>query len=334
LKTIAIGIVGAGAWGINHVRVFAAEPSCRVTWICDPDPATWDRARQLAPSARLTALTSDLFTDPALDAVVIATPSSTHAALACQALEANKHVLVEKPLALSVADADRVSAAARRADRVVLVGHLMLYHPALVQLRHLIDAGELGKLHYLHAARRNLGRVRTDENVLWSLGPHDLSMLDYLLGEQPLAVSAQGQAFLQPSIEDVVFITLKLSSTIAHIHLSWLDPRKERRLTVVGSSKMAELDDVSAEKLRIFDRGYDRPPEFTQYGEYLSIRHGDVHIPHLTMAEPLRLMARDFLACCAANTTPRADLASGLRIVRILAAAERSLREHGAPIAP
>jgi predicted dehydrogenase len=326
--------LGAGAWGINHVRVFAAEPDCRVAWICDPDAATWDRARQLAPTARFTASATELLADSAVDAIVIATPSSTHAALACQSLEAGKHVLVEKPLALSVADADRVAAAARRSGRTVLVGHLMLYHPALLQLRRIVDTGELGKLHYLHAARRNLGRVRTDESVLWSLGPHDLSMLDYLLGESPLAVSAQGQALLQPTIEDVVFVTLKYATTLGHVHLSWLDPRKERRLTVVGSSKMAELDDVSAEKLRIFDRGYDRPPEFTQYGEYLSIRHGDVHIPHLTMAEPLRLMARDFLACCAARTTPRADLASGLRIVRILAAAERSLREQGAPIAP
>lgn len=331
---VGIAVAGAGAWGINHVRALAAEPGCRLLRICDPDAAARERAAALAPHARVAADLDAALDDRAVDGIVLATPAATHAELAIRALAAGKHVLVEKPLALTVADAERVVAAAGRSGRRVVVGHLMVYHPALVQLRTLMRSGELGKVHYLQATRVNLGRVRSDENALWSFGPHDLSMLDFLLEESPIAVAAHGQAYLQPRIEDVVFITLRFAGAVmGHIHLSWLHPRKERRLTVVGSHKMAELDDMAAEKLRIFDRGYDRPPDFTQYGEYLTIRHGGVHMPAVAMAEPLRIMDRHFVACCRGEADPATDVASGLRIVKTLAAAQESLRQGGATIA-
>jgi predicted dehydrogenase len=334
MTAVGVAIAGAGAWGINHVRVLAAEPGCRLARICDPDPGARERAFAHAPRAEIGASFDDVLADRDIAAVVIATPAASHADLACRALAAGKHVLVEKPLALTVADAERVARAARAAGRAVVVGHLMVYHPALVQLRELLRSGELGTLRYLHATRVNLGRLRSDENALWSFGPHDLAMLDYLLGEMPGSVAAHGAAYLQPGIEDVVFMTLRFAGgVLGHVHLSWLDPRKERRLTIVGSHQMAELDDMAADKLRIFDRGYDRPPVFTEYGEYLTIRHGGVRIPQVVMEEPLRIMARHFLACCRGEATPRTDVASGVRIVKTLAAAQESLARGGATVA-
>ena len=243
---------------------------------------------------------------PDVDAVVLATPAITHADLACLALRAGKHVFVEKPVALDVAGAEAVAAAAAASGKTVMVGHLMLYHPAVERMRTLVAAGELGELYYLYATRVNLGRLRTDENALWSFAPHDLSMIDYLLGALPETVSARGGSYLQPGIEDVVFLSLRFGRQMAHVHLSWLDPHKERRLTVVGSKKMVVFDDVATEKLRIYDKGYDRPPSFERYDEYLTIRHGDIHIPHLDMTEPLAAECRHFVDCCRTGNSPAA----------------------------
>lgn len=272
--------------------------------------------------------------DPSVDAVVLATPARAHAAQAERALASGRHVFVEKPLALAVSEAERVVAEASRARRVLAVGHLMLHHPAVVRLRELLTSGELGQLYYLYATRVNLGRLRSDENALWSFAPHDLSMIDFLLdGEVPESVSARGQSYLQAGVEDVVFVTLKYRrGQMAHIHLSWLDPRKERRLTLVCSRKMVEFDDVASEKLRIYDKGYDRPPAFAQYAEYLTLRQGDIHIPHVPMAEPLALELAHFVECVRDGTVPRADGAGGLRIIRILAAAQASLERDGVPV--
>jgi predicted dehydrogenase len=218
-----------------------------------------------------------------------------------------------------------------------MVGHLMVYHPAVRRIGELLASGSLGAPLYLHAMRVNLGRIRSDETALWCFGPHDLSMIDAILGEQPATVSACGTAVIQPGIEDVVFATLRYPSGIlASLHLSWLHPRKERRFTLVCAQKMVELDDVSPEKLRIYDKGYDRPPAFTQFGEFLTIRDGDVHIPHLSMEEPLRAEIRHFLDCIAHSpgpgSIPRTDLAQGVRITAILEAAERSLAASGMPL--
>jgi predicted dehydrogenase len=331
---IKVAVVGAGAWGINHVRAFARARDAELVAVCDPSEQARGRAHELAPRARLVADPAELVGSPDVDAVVIATPAASHAAHARAALEAGKHVLVEKPLALSIADAESILAA-RRPGKVLMVGHLMLYHPAVDLLRKMMSSGELGTVYYLDALRVNLGRIRRDENAMWSLAPHDVSEILHLLGEDPVTVSARGGSYLQQGIQDVAFMNLRFKSgVVAQIQLSWLDPRKERRLTIVGSKKMVELDDVHpVEKVRIYDKGYDRPPAFTEYAEYLSIRNGDIHIPQIPMAEPLELEAKHFLSCIANGTAPLTGGEEGVRVVRVLAAAQRSLDADGAPAA-
>lgn len=335
---IKLAVIGVGAWGINHVRAFARlaeRGGVEVTAVCDPSAEALKKAQRLAPRARAVSDPDEVFADPDVQAVVIATPAVTHARVALAAFAAGKHALVEKPLALSEHDARAVVEAANAAGRVLMVGHLMLYHPAVERLRQMVDGGELGKVYYLVAQRVNLGRLRRDENAMWSLAPHDISIILALLGESPVSVSARGGSYLLPGIEDVVFVNLRFASGVmASIQLSWLDPRKERRLTVIGSKKMVELDDAHAsEKLRIYDKGYDRPPVFTEYAEYLSIRNGDIHIPQVAMVEPLDVQCRHFLDCVAGNKTPRTDGASALEVVRVLEAASRSLASDGAPVA-
>lgn len=329
-----IAVIGAGAWGVNHVRVVAGSDRCELAVVADPLDGSLERARALAPRAALVRDPDQVFADPSIDAVIIATPARTHADLTCAALAAGKHVLVEKPLALSVADAERIADAAARSARVLLVGHLMVFHPAVVRLREMLRSGELGTLHYVHSTRANLGRIRQDENALWSFGPHELSMLDYLLDHEPVSITARGQCVLQTGIEDVVFLTLRYrTGELAHVHLSWLHPRKERALTLVCSQKMVEFDDVAPEKLRIYDKGYDRTKNFTQFSEYLTLRDGDVHIPHLSMEEPLRLQLHHFVDCITGLDQPRTDVTSGVRVVRLLDAAQRSLASDGVPVA-
>ncbi|HSN24830.1 MAG TPA: Gfo/Idh/MocA family oxidoreductase [Kofleriaceae bacterium] len=328
-----LAVIGAGAWGINHVRVIAAEASCELAAVVDPDPRAMQAVRAVAPRAKIVAAVDDVLADPSIDAVVIASPAATHVSLACAALEAGKAVLVEKPLAMNAADARRVVATAARQGRVAMVGHLMLHHPAVLRLRDLLQSGQLGTLHYLHCTRVNLGKLRRDENALWSFGPHDLSMCDLLLGDVPRTVTARGQCVLQPGIEDVVFLTMRYATgELAHVHLSWLSPRKERRLTLVCSQKMAEFDDVAPDKLRIYNKGYESPPSFTEYGQYLVLRDGDVHIPQISMEEPLRVQLQHFLESLETGTPVRGDLASALRITRTLEAAQLSLERDGAPV--
>lgn len=330
---IRVAVVGTGYWGVNHVRVFAQQADAPLVAICDASAEALSRAGRLAPQARRYTQLDEVLADDGIDAVVLATPAVTHAVLASRALQAGKHVLVEKPLALTVEDARQIVEIARRHDRTLMIGHLMIYHPVMDRIGDLLRAGALGDLLYLYSTRVNLGRLRSDENALWSFAPHDISMIDALIGELPSSVSARGQAYLQPGIEDVVFVTMKYASgQMAHIHLSWLDPHKERRLTVVGSKKMVVFDDVAPEKLRIYDKGYDRPPSFTQFDEYLTLRQGDVHIPHVTMTEPLAVECRHFIECIRSGAMPRTGPDSALRVVEVLAAAQRSLDQDGIPV--
>jgi len=330
---IRVAVIGAGAWGANHVRVLASEPGCALVAVADPDPRARERAAAAAPGIACLADPDELLGRPDVDAVVIATPAPTHARLALAAFERGKHALIEKPLALDLGDALRVASAGARSGRIGMVGHVMLYHPAVRKLRAMLASGSLGALHYLFSTRVNLGRLRVDESALWSFGPHDLSMIDFLLEQEPESVAARGQSVLQRGIEDVVFLTLRFATgPMAHVHLSWLNPRKERRLTLVCSQKMVEFDDVTQDKLRIFDRGYDRPPEFSDFAKYLTLRDGDVYIPKVPMDEPLRLELRHFLECIDARTQPVSDLSHGVRVIRTLAAAQRSLAQDGVPV--
>jgi predicted dehydrogenase len=248
----------------------------------------------------------------------------SHASLAVRVLEAGKHCFVEKPLAQSVADAERAVEAADRSGKVLMVGHLLQYHPGVVKLKELAASGELGDVQYIYGNRLNLGQLRADENALWSLGAHDVSVVLHLAGEEPSELSARGESYVRPGVEDVVFGFMRFPSGLAaHLHLSWLDPHKERRFTVVGAKKMATFDDMALEqKITVYDKGFDEKAD--TYGEYIT-RSGDIFSPRLTNAEPLRLECEHFVACVAEGRPPLSDGRSGLRVVRVLEGLQREL---------
>jgi len=319
-----VGVVGLGYWGPNLARNFDGLAGCELSWVCD---ASEEARARLAPSLRDTRVTGDLddlLRDPQLDAVALATPVPTHAELAVRVLEAGKHCFVEKPLAERVADAERAVEAARTADRVLMVGHLLEYHPGVLRLKEISDSGELGSIRYIYSNRLNLGVLREEENALWSLGAHDVSVLLALAGEEPCEVEARGESYMQPGIEDVVFCFLRFPSGLAaHLHLSWLDPHKERRFTVVGSRRMATFDDMELErKVTVYDKGFDE--RAGSYGEYIT-RSGDTWSPRTPNTEPLRAECEHFVACVRDGATPRSDGKSGLRVVRVLEALQDSL---------
>jgi predicted dehydrogenase len=323
---VSIGVVGLGYWGPNLARNFDALPDAELRWCCDADEAIRARYAAQYPTTRFTADLGELLADPALDAIVLATPVPTHAALAVQVLEAGKHCFVEKPLAQSVIDAERAVAAAQRSERVLMVGHLLEYHPAVAKLKQIADEGELGAIHYIYSNRLNLGKLRADENALWSLGAHDISVILHLAGEEPHEVSARGESYMRDGIEDVVFAFLRFPSGLAaHLHLSWLDPHKERRFTVVGSKRMATFDDMDLErKVTVYDKGFDEPTD--GYGEYIT-RSGDIWSPRIANAEPLRLEASHFVECVREGRAPVSDGRSGLRVVRVLEALQAELED-------
>ena len=331
MEPIALALVGLGNWGPNLLRNFATQPGCTVPLCCDRDVAALDRARQQYPGIAVTTRFEEVLAAP-IDAVVIAAPAAAHYELARAAVLAGKHVFVEKPITLDVAQAEDLVRLAEERRRILMVGHLLEYHPAVTQLQALIAAGALGELRYIYSQRLNLGIVRRDENVMWSLAPHDISVLLMLLSGQPVEVSAQGMAYLQPGVEDVVFLTIRFDNgQLGHIHVSWLDPHKTRRFTVVGSLKMAEFDDVAAtEKLRIYDQGVI--PTYSSYGEALTLRFGDIHIPRVDIREPLRIECAHFIECLREGRTPRSDGHDGLRVLRVLAAGQQSLEQGGAPV--
>jgi predicted dehydrogenase len=324
MSAVRLGVAGLGYWGPNLARNFDALPGCELTWICDADGAAGERVAARFPSARFTQDLSELLEDPRLDAVVLATPVPTHAALAETVLKAGKHCFVEKPLAQTVADAERAVAAAADSDRVLMVGHLLEYHPGVVTLKKLADSGELGRIRYLYSNRLNLGKLRADENALWSLGAHDISVVLLLAGEEPCEVEAHGESYLRQGVEDVVFAFLRFPSGLAaHLHLSWLDPHKERRFTVVGARRMATFDDMELErKVTVYDKGFDQ--HTSSYGEYIT-RSGDIWSPRVSNREPLQLECEHFVECIRAGGTPLSDGRSGLRVVRVLEALQRRL---------
>jgi predicted dehydrogenase len=324
VTTISVGVAGLGYWGPNLARNFAAIPGCELAWLCDGDPAALERVGAAIPSARRTGDLADLLADDALDAVVLATPVPTHATLAEEVLRAGKHCFVEKPLAQSVGEAERAVDAARAAGRTLMVGHLLEYHPGVAKLKEIADGGELGDIHYIYSNRLNLGKLRADENALWSLGAHDVSVLLHLAGEAPFEVQARGESYMRRGIEDVVFAFMRFPSGLAaHLHLSWLDPHKERRFTVVGSRRMATFDDMDLErKVTVYDKGFDQSA--TSWGEYIT-RSGDIWSPSIGNREPLRLECEHFVECLREGRAPLSDGASGLRVVRVLAALQDQL---------
>jgi len=321
---IRVGVVGLGYWGPNLARNLAASPGCELAWLCDASEHALEKLQRSFPSARATRELADLLGDDQLDAVVLATPVPTHAELAIAVARAGKHCFVEKPLATTAADAERAVAAAADAGRILMVGHLLEYHPAVARLKELIDSAELGDLYYLYGNRLNLGKLRADENALWSLGAHDVSVVLHLIGEEPVQCLAHGASYVRPDVQDVVFCYLRFpSGIVAHLHLSWLDPHKERRITVVGSRRMATFDDMLIEgKLTIYDKGFDE--DTRSWGEYIA-RSGDTFSPRIPNVEPLRIECEHFLDCVRTGAVPRSDGHSGLRVVRVLEQLQRSL---------
>lgn len=329
MSRLKVAVFGAGSWGLNHVRTLHGMADVDLVAVCDLSAPRRELLGRQFPGVLVTDVAERALEHA--EAVVVATPAGAHAPLALKAIERRLPVLVEKPFALSVPDAEDVTNRAAAAGVPVLVGHLLLFHPAVERLRAMVRGGEMGTIYYLYSQRVNLGQIRPDENALWSFGPHDVSVALDLLGASPTHVSAQGRSYLQAGIEDVVFLTMQFASGVmAHAQMSWLDPHKERRLTVVGSKKMVVFDDMQVrEKLKIYDKGVDRPPEYGSYGESLAIREGDVYVPRVSNIEPLAAELRHFVAVARGTAKPLVDANAGLEVVRVLAAASASLAGGG-----
>lgn len=330
---ISIAVVGAGAWGKNHIRIFSEIPNIRLKYICDNDPSKLLSIEKTYPQSKLVEDLSPILQDPEVRGVVVSSTANSHYPLAKQILMADKDVLVEKPMALNTKDAVEMLEIAEKKSRILMVGHLLIYHPVVDRLKEMVFSGELGRVYYIYTQRVNLGVIRQDENALLSFAPHDLSVILHLLGEEPVVVTAHGESYIQNGIEDVVFLSLQFSDgKMANIHLSWLDPHKLRRITIVGSKKMVVFDDMeTSEKLKIYDKGV-RNLSYDTYGEYLSLRFGDIIIPSIKMVEPLRTEAEHFIQCIESRKEPKTGGRDGVKVVKILMAAQQSLKKKGFPV--
>jgi len=330
---LTIAIIGAGYWGKNLVRTLGGISSAHLKYIADNDR---NILKNYSDNVNIIK-TNDYHTildDREVDAVVISSPAITHYNIAREALLSGKHVFVEKPMTLDVKHSEELVRTADEKNLKLMVGHLMLYHPCIVTIKDYIDNGEIGELYYLYCQRLNFGRVRSNENVLLSFAPHDISVALYLIGENPVSVSACGQCYLQKDIEDIVFLNMYFSGNrIAHVHVSWLDPHKVRRTTVVGSEKMVVFDDMEPEKkVKIYNKSVGKSGMYGSYGEFHSIGNGDIYAPDINMTEPLRLECEHFIDCIENNRDPKSDGRNGLAVTKVLEAAQKSLKKSGTPI--
>jgi predicted dehydrogenase len=318
---VRVAQVGLGAWGQNLVRNL--DVLGELTWICDASEERRDIFARRFPNAVATSSYDELLADTDLEAVVLATPVPTHYALAKQALEAGKHVFVEKPPAMRAAEMEELVALSESRGKVLMPGHLLLYHPGVRKLKELVDRGDLGDVLCIYGNRQNLGTIRKDENALWSLGVHDVSVILHLADEEPSEVWARGNAFLNPGVEDVVFCFLRFpSGKIAHLHLSWLDPHKMRKLTVVGRDKMAVFDDMELErKVTVYEKWPEQPAQ--NFGEWQT-RTGDILSPKIASDEPLRLELSHFMRLVREGSTGQ-EARDGLAVVRVLERLQDSL---------
>ncbi|HWC77308.1 MAG TPA: Gfo/Idh/MocA family oxidoreductase [Blastocatellia bacterium] len=325
-KRPGIAVIGAGYWGINHVRNFHSLGA--LAMVCDSSRESLSRIASQYPGIEVKEEFESALVDKSIRGVVIATPAETHYRLAAAALDAGKDVLVEKPLTLATSEAEQLIELARNRGRILMVGHLLEYHPAVLRLRELISSGALGELRYIYSSRLNLGKVRREENILWSFAPHDIAIILRLVGTTPSKVTATGGTYLQPRIADVTMTNLEFRSGVrAHIFVSWLHPYKEQRLVVVGSRRMAVFDDVRKEgKLVVYDQGV----EFVN-GEAITRRNDGVEEP-IEDREPLREECLHFLECIEKRKRPLTDGESGLQVLRVLEAAEQSLAHDGMPV--
>jgi predicted dehydrogenase len=339
---IKLAQLGCGYWGPNLLRNFSAHADCHVKLVAEQDPKRREYVESMYPKTMTSPDWRAAIDDPEIDAIVIATPASTHYALAKAALEANKHVFTEKPLAMSLIEADELAALAGARARTLMVGDTFLYNAAVRYLKKLVQDGELGDIYYIYTQRLNLGQVRTDVNAWWNLAPHDVSILLYLMDwELPISVSAHGIDYIQPGIEDVVFANLTWASHVsAHVQVSWLDPGKTRKVTVVGSRKMVVYDDVVDDKIAVLDKGIDRVPKAGERMDYdvvnnyqLLHRAGDILLPRINLQEPLKVETGHFLHCVRTGEVPLTGPRHGRSVVSVLEAGQESLDRDGRAVA-
>lgn len=333
--TLHVGVIGCGYWGPNLIRNFAELPGCRVVKVCDLRPELLEPVRARYPAIETCADVAELFRDPRIDAVVIATPVRTHFELAMKALKAGKHVLVEKPITTTAAEAEALIEEAKKRKRVLMVDHTFVYTGAVRKIKELLDSDALGRLYYYDSVRVNLGLFQHDANVLWDLAVHDLGILDYLMPELPRAVAATGLSHLPSGREDIAYLTcLYPNNFIAHFHVNWLAPVKVRRTLIGGARKMVVYDDLEPdEKIHVYDKGFSmNDGSDPTYQQLVSYRTGDMWAPRLDRTEALRVEAAHFVDCAANGKRPLTGGEAGLRVVRILEAAERSLSQGGQPV--
>lgn len=334
--TLRIGVVGCGSWGMNYLRVLQEMPGARVVCASDLARERLDLVRERFPQVNVSPHAEDLMGDPALDAVVLATPASLHHEQVRRALDAGKHVLVEKPLAMEVAHCEELGERARAAGRVLMVDHTFVYNDGIRRMRDLVRDPDFGRVYYLTARRNNLGPIREDVSALWDLAPHDLSIFDHLLGESPVEAAATAGSFLKPGRWDAAFLTLRYASgALGHVQVSWVEPYKVREVVAVGDRKRILFDDINvSESVRVFDRGVGVSDTSRSFGEFkYLIRDGDIHSPRIHAREPLRNACQDFLDCVATGRSPVSDAAMARRVVAVLSACDASILKGGAPAA-
>jgi predicted dehydrogenase len=330
-----VGVIGCGYWGPNLVRNFNQLPISKVKYCCDLEDSRLRHMKTLYPHVILTKRYQDIIEDPEVEAVAVATPVSTHYTLAKCCLEGGKHVLVEKPLAGSIEEAKGLIETAEQNDRVLFTGHTFVYNAAVQKMKELLRAGELGEIFYVSSIRVNLGLFQEDINVIWDLAPHDISILNYIFGCEPVTVCTHAKSYIREGIEDVAFMVLQYPhGIVAHIHVSWLDPCKIRRTTLVGSKKMLVYDDTSTlEKIRVYDKGVTIQPHYDTFGEFqLAYRFGDIIVPKINEVEPLKSECSHFIECMRNGSRPVSDGHAGLSVVKVVERACESTKLGGAPL--
>jgi predicted dehydrogenase len=334
-KPLEVGVVGCGYWGPNLIRNFNGLDDANVKLVCDTDEARLAHMKRRHPSVDTRTSADDLFSDPELDAVVIATPVHLHYPLACKSLEAGKHTFIEKPMARSVKECEALVGLADQGGLTLMVGHTFVYTAVVRRIKEILDSGEIGDVLYISSRRLNLGLFQKDINVAWDLAPHDISIILYLLGRAPETVNCQGKAHVAEGIEDVTNMSLTFADgRFATIHSSWLDPNKVREMTIVGTQKMIVYDDIEPqEKIKIYDKRVEVPPHYDTFAEFqYSYHYGDIHSPYLNQVEPLKVECQHFVDCIRTGDTPLSSGVEGLRVIEVLEAACESLEQNGGSV--
>ncbi len=332
---INIGVIGCGYWGPNLIRNFESLSGVNMYMAAEINENKLKQIQENYPRIIATTDYTEIIKNPKIDAVAIATPAFSHAKLAIEALENNKHVFVEKPFAISIKQAEQMNLTAKKYNKILMAGHIFEYTVAVRKIKEIIESGELGEIYYISCQRLNLGLFQQDINVIWDLAPHDVSVILYLLGKEPLKVLASGASHINPNVEDVSILTMEFENNlIAYIHNSWLDPNKIRKMTIVGSKKMLVYDDVEpTEKIKIYYKGVDVPAHYETFGEFpYSYFYGDIVIPMLKNTEPLKTELSHFRDCIINGSQPDSNGESGLRVVKVLEAANESIKNNSQKI--